>query len=1265
MRKIIKFSTILFFLISILLPVNTKAASFNFINASRTVTPSTIFTDEESEVTLNVTGSPPVNVVKPNDIILVLDKSGSMQTDNRFNSMISAAKSFVDLVDLTKHSVGIVDFSTSTSTFPLSTDANAIKGYIDQVKLGGNTNTAQALNEATNLLANHRPDAQPVIVLLTDGQANDPEAAKTAAMAAKDAGIVFYTIALLGPNENPTTSAPNLLLEDMATTAHHHHFVLGSVGLQQVYEAIVEEIGLASAYDVTITETVDPNFEIVPGSYDSNIPQPTVTGNKLVWNIEELKANTLQLHYKIRLKPGAKAGAYSTATGIITYKDYTGALRSYNVGSTGLFVKNHAPVINSIADSKSNVNGGEAVTIKGNYFLPGVKVFFNDVEVTTAKLVDSQTITLTTPAGKQGDIVVKVKNDDSQFATTNFNYWAQPVMTQITPNSGPFEGGNTVSISGKYFLNGVKVKFGDKYGKVNFVNSDNLNVVVPQASKQGAVDVVLENPDGTNTTLTNGYTYASPVVVDVQVSPDNLTMTPGESQQLAITGVLSDSTTKDITKQTDGTIYKSNAISTALVSQDGLVTIPNDAKDGLKTTILVTNNGIQKLINVTVKDTSVKLTDVVVNPMKLDLSPGNTKQLSVSAVFSDGSTKDVTLATEGTTYTSGSSLTATVDTNGLITIPSAVKYGSNTTVKVDYKGIVKVVNVNVVDPRPKVISLAVNPVNISAEPGQAIQLSVIGTLEDGNTRDVTSSIEGTKYESKATSTATVSPEGNITVSNNAIPGTNVVIAVTNNGILKNVNLTVVNPAPKLTKIDVTPLSPTIDIGKTQKLTILGTYSDGSTKDITLGSEGTIYKSNTASIATVDADGLITISASAKENDVASIVISNGSVSKIITVTVTDPSPKVTGLSVNPSSLTMAPGEQKQLIVTATLSDGSTKDISSTSQGTVYLTGGSTFTNVNSTGLVSVSNSAVDGSKAYITVSNNGFNKVIVLNVVDPTPKVQSITSNPASVTLAPGGTLQLAVTGTLTDGSTKDITLGSTGTLYSSNNKSAVTVDANGLLSAPSNATDGATASIFISNNGVGRYVNVTIVDPSIKVTNFTVTPSTLIMVTGTTKQLSVLGTFSDGSTKDITSSNDKTTYSSNTSYATVSADGLVTLSSSAKDGIVIQITVRNNGITKYVSITVTTNPNKLIALESVPTSISLKAGTSGQLTIMGTLVDGTQKDVTQSSNGTTYTSNNLSTATVNASGLVTIPSSARVGSTTNIKVICDGITLLVPVKVI
>jgi uncharacterized protein YegL len=514
------------------------SAATNYVTATKSVNPTTITTEEEAEVTLNITGTPPVNVVKPNDVILIIDRSGSMSQENKMNAAKEAAKNFIDLIDFTKHRVGIVDFSSDAKQFDLTTDGAAAKAYIDTLSAGGATATGDSIDKAMELLANHRPEAQPVIVLMTDGDATVPSGnayqyALQKANEAKDAGIVFYTIALLLSSDNPDTSGPNLLLKDMATTAHHHHFVLGSVGLAEIYEAIVDEIGMASAYDVVVTDTVAPEFEIVPGSYDDNIPKPEVVGNTLKWNFLELKNDTLSFKYKIRHKDGARVGTLPTSmTSNITYKDYTGANRTYSVPAVNLVVKYPAPVITSIVNDNGNVAGGETVTINGDHFRPNVTVWFDGKQLTDVQLVDEKKITITTPPGVQGNVTVIVQNDDNQKATGTYRYYALPEVSNISPANGPLAGGTTVSFSGKYFMNGFTVKFGDlPASSVSFLNSGSVRAVTPQGVVPGSVDVTIENPDGTKVTIPAGFTYDEPPQSKLEISkvtPNSSLITGGD-----------------------------------------------------------------------------------------------------------------------------------------------------------------------------------------------------------------------------------------------------------------------------------------------------------------------------------------------------------------------------------------------------------------------------------------------------------------------------------------------------------------------------------------------------------------------------------------------------------------------------------------------------------------------------------------------------------------------------------------------------------------
>jgi hypothetical protein len=84
-----------------------------------------------------------------------------------------------------------------------------------------------------------------------------------------------------------------------------------------------------------------------------------------------------------------------------------------------------------------------------------------------------------------------------------------PVLTSITPNSGPATGGTQVTLSGNNFVSGASVKFGGTAATgVTVVNSTSLMATTP-AHVAATVNVDVTNPDGQSATLPNGYTYLS------------------------------------------------------------------------------------------------------------------------------------------------------------------------------------------------------------------------------------------------------------------------------------------------------------------------------------------------------------------------------------------------------------------------------------------------------------------------------------------------------------------------------------------------------------------------------------------------------------------------------------------------------------------------------------------------------------------------------------------------------------------------------------
>ncbi|MEN9916315.1 MAG: hypothetical protein RLY40_247, partial [Pseudomonadota bacterium] len=83
----------------------------------------------------------------------------------------------------------------------------------------------------------------------------------------------------------------------------------------------------------------------------------------------------------------------------------------------------------------------------------------------------------------------------------------------INPNSGPAAGGNTVTITGSRFVDGLLVFFGGQLANaITILSPTTLTVEVPGIIGSTApqpVDVVIKAPDGQQVTLTNGYTYNS------------------------------------------------------------------------------------------------------------------------------------------------------------------------------------------------------------------------------------------------------------------------------------------------------------------------------------------------------------------------------------------------------------------------------------------------------------------------------------------------------------------------------------------------------------------------------------------------------------------------------------------------------------------------------------------------------------------------------------------------------------------------------------
>ena len=175
-----------------------------------------------------------------------------------------------------------------------------------------------------------------------------------------------------------------------------------------------------------------------------------------------------------------------------------------------------APTVTAISPTSGPTAGGTSVTITGTNFTGATAVTIGGTAATGITVVNSTTITGTTPAGTVGAQDVVVTTPNGTGTGTNFYiYAAAPTVTAISPNSGPTAGGTGVTITGTNLTGATAVSIGGTAATgITVVNSTTITATTPSGTA-GAKNVVVTTPGGTGTG-TNLYTYvAAPTVTAI------------------------------------------------------------------------------------------------------------------------------------------------------------------------------------------------------------------------------------------------------------------------------------------------------------------------------------------------------------------------------------------------------------------------------------------------------------------------------------------------------------------------------------------------------------------------------------------------------------------------------------------------------------------------------------------------------------------------------------------------------------------------------
>jgi len=330
---------------------------------------------------------------------------------------------------------------------------------------------------------------------------------------------------------------------------------------------------------------------------------------------------------------------------------------------------------------------------------------------------------------------------------------------------------------------------------------------------------------------TGPATLAAPAakLLSIIVEPAKLSVIRGTTIQFNATGKFSDNTAKDITSSVT---WKSSDTKVASINPAGIVT--TGVKQG---TVVVTASFDKKRGSATLTVTVPKLVSITITPAEPYLSKGMTQQFTATGNYSDKTTQDITSSVK---WSSSSANVVTVKPSGLATAGAKLGIASVTASFDGKRGAVKLVVT-----LQALVSITVKPADMSIDKGATLQFTATGNYSDKTTKDLTSSA---KWSSSDTTVAAIDPAGLVKAAVKF--GTTTVTA----SVKSKAGSAILTVAPTLISIDVTPADMSIRQRTVLQFKAKGTFSDGSSRDLT---SAATWTSGAPSVAVISAEGLAT------------------------------------------------------------------------------------------------------------------------------------------------------------------------------------------------------------------------------------------------------------------------------------------------------------------------------------------------------------------------------------------------------------------------
>ena len=384
---------------------------------------------------------------------------------------------------------------------------------------------------------------------------------------------------------------------------------------------------------------------------------------------------------------------------------------------------------------------------------------------------------------------------------------------------------------------------------------------------------------------------------------------------------------------------------------------------------------------------------------------------------------------------------------------------------------------------PELTKVEIAPQASSVASGKTVHFKATGIFTDGSSKDETNSAV---WVSSNGSVASIDATGFAT--SLAVGSATMIARV--GGLTGTATLTVSKAA--LVSIALDPSVSSVALGSTTQLKAIGSYTDRSTQDVT---SRVIWKSSQPNIAAVNSAGL----ANSRSIGEVSITATSASVSASCQLTVLPA--ELVSISVGQDRSTIPLGTTAQLKARGVYTDGSTRDLTDSASWSS-----------SPLGIVSVKPSGLAASlrigTATVEARSGSVTGAGTLSVSSALLTSIKIASDKALMPL--GTTQQMSALGRYTDGSSPDMT---NSVSWFSASGQIVSISASGVASAKS------FGSSVISATFAGISGSTSLAVAPAALTAIGISPAHPTIPLASSLQLTAIGSFTDGSTRDLTGS--------------------------------------------------------------------------------------------------------------------------------------------------